>query len=183
MGGESGTAVSGTSTGAKTLAAMVLEAGERYDGTAMRYNDNGRWVESSYEDVVTAAREIAGGLIDQGVEPGDRVAIFSDTRPEWTLADLGIILAGAVVVPVYQTSSAEEAQHVLADSEAKVVFVENEELLKTALEPGKELGVGLSIVFEDRDLDKLRKRGKENLDEVDKRVEAIEPEDIFTIIY
>src|SRR5881275_225056 len=89
VGGESGTAVSGTGTGAKTLAAMVLEAGERYDGVAMRYNDNDRWVESSYDDVVTAAREIAGGLIEQGVEPGDRVAIFSDTRPEWTLADLG----------------------------------------------------------------------------------------------
>jgi long-chain acyl-CoA synthetase len=184
VGGEFGTAVSGTGTGAKTLAAMVLEAGERYeDGTAMRYNDNDRWVESSYEEVVTAAREIAGGLIDQGVEPGDRVAIFSDTRPEWTLADLGIILAGAVVVPIYQTSSAEEAQHVLADSEAKVVFVENEELLKTAREAGKELDVGLYIVFEDRDIEKLRKRGKEHLDEVDKRVEGIEPEDVFTIIY
>src|SRR3954447_3997924 len=183
MGGESGTAVSGTSTGAKTLAAMVLEAGERYDGPAMRYNDNDRWVESSYEEVVTAAREIAGGLIDQGVEPGDRVAIFSDTRPEWTLADLGIILAGAVAVPIYQTASAEEAQHVLADSEAKVVFVQNEELLKTAREAGKELDVGLYIVFDDRDLDKLRKRGGDHLDEVDQRVEAIEPDDVFTLIY
>jgi long-chain acyl-CoA synthetase len=183
VGGEFGTAVSGTGTGAKTLAAMVLEAGERYDGAAMRYNDNDRWVEMSYDEVVTAAREIAGGLIAQGIEPGDRVAIFSDTRPEWTLADLGIILAGAVVVPIYQTSSAEEAQHVLADSEAKVVFVENEELLKTAREAGKELDVGLYIVFEDRDIEKLRKRGKEQLDEVDKRVEGIDPDDVFTIIY
>src|SRR4051812_5043373 len=184
VGGEFGTAVSGTGTGAKTLAAMVLEAGGRYeDGTAMRYNDNDRWGEASYEDVVTAAREIAGGLVDQGGGAGDRVAIFSDTRPEWTLADLGIILAGAVVVPIYQTSSAEEAQHVLADSEAKVVFVENEELLKTAREAGKELDVGLYIVFEDRDLDKLRKRGGDHLDEVDQRVEAIEPDDVFTLIY
>jgi long-chain acyl-CoA synthetase len=132
---------------------------------------------------VEAAREIAGGLIDQGVEAGDRVAIFSNTRPEWTLADLGIILAGAVTVPIYQTASAEEARHVLEDSEAKVVFVENEELLKTAREAANELDVGLYIVFADRDLDKLRKRGKEHTDEVDKRVEDIEPDDTFTLIY
>jgi long-chain acyl-CoA synthetase len=183
MGGTSSTTAEGTGTGAKTLAAMVVEAGERYDGAAMRYSDNDRWIEMSYADLVTAAREIAGGLIDQGVEAGDRVAIFSDTSPEWTLADLGILLAGAVTVPVYQTASAEEAKHVLADSEAKVVFVQNEELLKTAREAAQELDVGLYIVFDDRDLDKLRKRGADQLDEVDKRVEAIEPDDVFTLIY
>jgi long-chain acyl-CoA synthetase len=183
MGGTSSTTADTTGTGAKTLAAMVLEAGDRYDGAALKYNDNDRWVEMSYKDLVTAAREIAGGLIEYGVEPGDRVAIFSDTRPEWTLADLGGILAGAAVVPIYQTASAEEAKHVLADSEAKIVFVENEELLSTAREAGKELDVELYVVFEDRDLDKLREKGREHVDEVDKRVEDIDAEDVFTLIY
>jgi long-chain acyl-CoA synthetase len=183
MGGASSTTTEARGTEAKTLAAMVLEAGERYDGPAQKFSDNDRWIETSYPDLVEAAREIAGGLIDQGVEAGDRVAIFSNTRPEWTLADLGIILAGAVTVPIYQTASAEEARHVLEDSEAKVVFVENEELLKTAREAANELDVGLYIVFADRDLDKLRKRGKEHTDEVDKRVEDIEPDDTFTLIY
>jgi long-chain acyl-CoA synthetase len=183
MGGASSITTAVEGTGAKTLAAMVLEAGERYDGAAMRYSDNDRWIEMSYPDLVAAAREIAGGLIDQGVEPGDRVAIFSDTCPEWTLADLAIILAGAVTVPIYQTASAEEARHVLGDSEAKLAFVQNEELLGTAREAGKELDVGLYIVFDDRDLDKLRKRGKEHLDEVDKRVEDIDADDVFTLIY
>jgi long-chain acyl-CoA synthetase len=185
VGGETGTTAEAKTqgTGAKTLAAMVLEAGERYDGPAMRYMDNDRWTEMSYADLVTAAREIAGGLIEQGVEPGDRVAIFSDTRPEWTLADLGIILAGAVTVPIYQTSSAEEAKHILSDSEAKVVFCENEDLLGTAREAAQELEVGLYILFEDRDLDKLRKRGRECESEVDKRVENLEPDDVFTLIY
>src|SRR4051812_11357059 len=183
MGGASSTTTEAQGTGAKTLAGMVLEAGERYDGAAMRYSDNDRWIEMSYPDLVTAAREIAGGLIDQGVEAGDRVAVFSDTCPEWTLADLGIVLAGAVTIPIYQTASAEEAKHVLSDSEAKVVFVQNEEMLKTAREAAEELDVGLYIVFDDRDLDKLRKRGGDQLDEVDKRVEAIEAEDVFTLIY
>jgi long-chain acyl-CoA synthetase len=183
MGGASSTTADTTGTGAKTLAAMVLEAGERYDGAALRFVDNDRWTETSYKDLVTAAREIAAGLIEYGVEPGDRVAIFSDTCAEWTLADLGGILAGAAVVPIYQTASAEEAQHVLADSEAKIVFCENEELLKVAREAGKELDVELYIVFDDGDLDKLRKKGKDRVSEVDERVEAIEPEDVFTLIY
>jgi long-chain acyl-CoA synthetase len=172
-------------TGAKTLAAMIIEAGERYaDNAALKWGDNDRWVEMSYEELVTAAREIAGGLIAEGVEPGDRVAIFSNTRPEWTLADLGTILAGAVAVPIYQTSSAEEARHVLGDSEASIVFVENEELLKTAREAAKELdGVGPYVVLDDRDLDILRKKGRDRLDEVDKRIEQIEADDVFTLIY
>jgi long-chain acyl-CoA synthetase len=182
VGGEGSTTVEGT--GAKTLASMLLEAGDRYDGAALRYNDNDRWVDMSYEDLITAAREIAGGLIAEGVEPGDRVAIFSNTRPEWTLADLGAILAGAAVVPIYQTASAEEARHVLGDSEAKIVFVENEELLKTAREAAKELDeVGPYVVLDDRDLDVLRKKGRDHLDEVDERVEKIEPDDVFTLIY
>ena len=183
MGGASSTSTEASGTGAKTLAAMVLEAGERYDGVAMRFVDNDRWIETSYADVVEAAREIAGGLIEYEVEPGDRVAIFSDTRPEWTLADLGIILTGAATVPIYQTSSAAEAKHVLEDSGAKIVFVENEELLKRAREAGKELDVELYIVFEDGDLDKLRKKGRDHLDEVDERVESIDSDDVFTLIY
>jgi long-chain acyl-CoA synthetase len=183
MGGTSTAEKAGT--GAKTLAAMIIDAGERYaDNTALKFNDNDRWVEMSYEELITAAREIAGGLIAEGVEPGDRVAIFSNTRPEWTLADLGAILAGAVAVPIYQTASAEEARHVLGDSEAGIVFVENEELLGTAREAAKELDdVGPYVVLDDRDLDILRKKGRDHLDEVDKRIDKIEPDDVFTLIY
>src|SRR4051794_38462256 len=183
MGGTTTAETAGT--GAKTLAAMIIEAGGRHaDSAALKFNDNDRWVEMSYEELLTAAREIAGGLIAEGVEPGDRVAIFSNTRPEWTLADLGTILAGAIAVPIYQTASAEEARHVLGDSEASIVFVENEELLSTAREAAKELDdVGPYVVLDDRDLDILRKKGRDHLDEVDKRIEQIEPDDVFTLIY
>jgi long-chain acyl-CoA synthetase len=162
---------------------MLLEAGERHDGTALRWVDGDDWTDMSYADLVKVAREVAAGLIELGIERGDRVAIFSDTRAEWTMADLGIVLAGATVVPVYQTSSAEEAEHVLSDSEAKVVFVENDELLQRGREAAKELDVEKFVVFEDGDLDKLRKLGSERASEVDERIEAIEPDDVFTIIY
>src|SRR5919205_2964977 len=119
MAGEA-TAERGTGTG--TLAAMALEVVERFDGAALKYKEDGDWKELSYKDLGVAIGGIAGGLIDLGIEPGQRVAIFSDTRPEWTLADLGAVLAGAVVVPIYQTASAEEARHVLEDSGAVLVF-------------------------------------------------------------
>src|SRR3954469_17264336 len=120
---------------------MVLDAVDRYDGTALKYKEGDDWVELSYDDLIGAVRDVAGGLIAADVRAGDRVAIFSDTRPEWTIADLGAILAGATVVPIYQTASVEEAKHVLSDSEAKLVFCENEELLKTAHEAAEDLRV------------------------------------------
>ena len=187
MGGD-GTAVETRGTGAKTLAAMVLEAGDRYDGPALKHHDGDDWVELSYADLVTAAREIAGGLVELGIEPGDRVAIFSDTRAEWTLADLGAILAAATVVPVYQTASVEEARHVLEDSGAKLAFCENEELLKTAREASDGLDIEHFVVFEgDADgattLDALRERGGDAASQVDERARSVEADDVFTLIY
>src|SRR3954464_10049653 len=136
-----GEAVADRGTGTKTLAAMALEAIERFDGPALKYKEDGDWKELSYEDLGVAIGGVAGGLIDLGVEAGQRVAIFSDTRPEWTLADLGGVVAGAQVVPIYHTASEEEAEHVLKDSESRVVFVENEEKLETAREASGDLDV------------------------------------------
>src|SRR3954470_16389455 len=117
MGGT--TAGTKQGTGAADLAAMVVEAAQNHDGAALRYYDGDELKDMSYEDVGKAAREIAGGLIELGVEAGTRVAILSETRYEWTLADLGGILAGAHVVPIYQTASAEEARPVLAESQRR----------------------------------------------------------------
>jgi long-chain acyl-CoA synthetase len=182
MGGDSSTKTQGT--GAETLAGMLLKAVDEYEGSAFKYPDgDDGWAEMSYADVGKAAREIAAGLIAQGIEAGDKVAIFSDTRAEWTLADLGALLAGATVVPIYQTSSVEETKHVLEDSEAKLVFCENDELLKTAKEAASDLEF---IVFEGdgaTTLDQLREKGGDSEDEVDERAEGIEPDDVFTIVY
>src|SRR3954467_9746652 len=68
---------------------------------------------------------MAGGLAARGVEPGDRVAILSGTRPEWALADFGALCAGATVVPVYHSNSPEECEHVLGHSGSSVIFVED----------------------------------------------------------
>src|SRR5262249_59972439 len=67
---------------------------------------------------------VAKGLIAAGIEPGDRVTLMSHTRYEWTLIDYAIWTAGAVPVPVYETSSAEQAEWILSDSGARACFVE-----------------------------------------------------------
>ena len=74
-----------------------------------------------FRDEVTA---LAKGLIAAGIEAGDRVALMSHTRYEWTLIDYAIWTAGAIVVPVYETSSAEQAEWILSDSGARACFVE-----------------------------------------------------------
>src|SRR3954470_8720646 len=183
-----GEAVAERGTGTKTLAAMALEDVERFDGAALKYKEGGDWKELSYEDLGVAIGGGAGGVMDIGVEPGQRVAIFSDTRPEWTLADLGAVLAGAVVVPIYQTSSEEEARHVLEDSGSVLVFCEDAEKLATARKASDGLDVETFVLFEgDEDgalsLSDLAARGSDRESDVRERAGAVSPGDVFTLVY
>jgi long-chain acyl-CoA synthetase len=116
-----------TSSAAATLPEHLLPSFESRQGVAMRVRRDGALHEITFGELVTAAREIAGGLIAHGVRSGDRVAILGNTRPEWTLADLGALLAGATVVPVYHTNSPEECEYVLAHSGARILICEDAE--------------------------------------------------------
>ncbi|MEU8447214.1 AMP-binding protein [Streptomyces globisporus] len=112
-----------------TLAALADWAGARYGGRpALRFRSPDEpkgWQEVSYEQLRTLARGVARGLMGLGVAPGDRAAILAETRPEWTYAHLGVLTAGAVVVPVYPTAGDEEVVWVLGDSGATVVICED----------------------------------------------------------
>ena len=91
-----------------TLGGMALAAAAAHGGAAIREKRDGAWSDTSYSELGASIELVARGLIGLGIEHGDRVAILSETRPEWTLADLGALCAGAVVVPIYQTNSPEE---------------------------------------------------------------------------
>ena len=84
---------------------------------------------TSYAQLGRDVRAIAKGLMALGIQAGDRVAILSNTRAEWTLADFGAICAGATVVPVYQTNSPEECEYVLDHSGAMALFCEDDDQL------------------------------------------------------
>ncbi len=86
---------------------------------------DGRWTPVTAKEFATEVSALAAGLVASGVGPGDRVGLMSKTRYEWTLVDYAVWTAGAVVVPVYETSSAEQLQWNLGDSGAVAVVVES----------------------------------------------------------
>jgi long-chain acyl-CoA synthetase len=90
-----------------------------------RYRRDDGWHEVSWEGMATRVREIAAGLIDMGVEPGDRIALLSGTRPEWMEVDLAILTCGALTIPIYQSNLPAECGYIVVNSETSLVFVEN----------------------------------------------------------
>ncbi len=175
---------------ARTLASLVLDAAAANRGTAMRYASGDGWKKISYPALGEGARQLAKGLIALGVKPGERVAILSNTRPEWTLADFGALCAGAVVVPVYQTNSPEECQYVLEHSGATTIFCEDEAQLVKLREIRDDVPALRHVIAFDGDaedaltMSALRERGEDVADEtLDERIAGIGADDLATIVY
>jgi len=121
----------GRGTKSKTLADLLPLAAQAYgDAAAVRYKDGSGWVDRSFSEVLEIVRPLALGLVELGVQKGDRVSILGNTRPEWTYFDFAALSIGATVVPIYQTNSPEECRYVLENSDAKVVVVEDDEQME-----------------------------------------------------
>ncbi|WP_088314947.1 long-chain fatty acid--CoA ligase [Kineosporia sp. R_H_3] len=103
---------------------LVRAAQERPSSVMFSRRVDGAWQDVTAEQFGAEVVALAKGLVASGVKPGDRVAIMSKTRYEWTLADFAIWSAGAVTVPIYETSSAEQVSWILSDSGAVAVFTE-----------------------------------------------------------
>ncbi len=106
-------------------------AAERPDRVAVRRKDGSGWRNVTARAFADDIAALAKGLIAAGIEPGDRVAIMSRTRYEWSVSDYAIWTAGGVAVPIYETSSASQVEWILGDSGAKGVIVESEGHEKT----------------------------------------------------
>jgi long-chain acyl-CoA synthetase len=191
----SASATSGTdaSTGSRTIADLLPLAAERYgDRVAVKHKQDNAWHDVTVADVAAIAQEIGLGLVDLGVQPGDRVAILCRTRPEWTYCDFGATETGACVVPIYPTNSPEECEWVLSDSGAKAVICEDATQVVKIAEVRDKLPALEHVIVIDPDaapdnaipLRELRARGAHgDRFELDRRIAAIKPEDPFTIIY
>ncbi len=182
--------VDDTETGSKTLAQLVLSSVATHRGPALRYPEGDRWRDMSYAQLGSDVRAIAKGLMALGIEAGDRVAILSNTRAEWTLADFGALCAGTVVVPVYQTNSPEECQYVLEHSGARAIFCEDADQVAKLDDVRADLpDLAHIICFEDEPagvltLDELRERGADVSDEdFEQRAASAQPGDVATIVY
>src|SRR3954452_5414137 len=110
----------------RTMADLASAAGERFgDKVAVRVKRDGDWAEMTYGEVGTIVDEIAAGLIELGLQPGERAAVLANTRPEWTFSSFGISSAGGVVVPIYPTNSPKECALARGDPSAKIVSAED----------------------------------------------------------
>ncbi|KKE99189.1 AMP-dependent synthetase/ligase [Mycolicibacterium obuense] len=147
----------------------------------------GRWTDVTCRQAADQIRSTARGLIAEGVQPGDRVAVLSATRYEWVILDYAILSIGAVTVPIYETSSADQVRWVLEDSGAVLAFVETDAHAQMV----KELHAGLpdlrtvfTIDAAPSALDALAEAGAAtDVAEVDRRRDAIASSDPATLIY
>ena len=146
--------------------------------------------EAGYSSISTVeflaeVQQAAKGLIASGVQPSQAVAIMSRTRYEWTVMDFAIWFAGAVSVPVYETSSAAQMEWILSNSDSVALIVENQEHTDRFGEIKASLPlVRLVMQFDQDCLTELKKRGKEISDEVlEQRRNTAKIHDLATIIY
>ncbi len=165
---------------------------------AFRYHDDGAWRPMTFKEADAAAREIAAGLVARGVVPGDRICVLSQTRLEWVLADVGILLAGGVTVPIYASNTAEQCEFIVRDAGAKLVVVEDEAQRDKLLPLRDRLFTVTGLVqiagappspasaFV-HSLGELRAAGKTWLGthagQLDAHSDTVAPESMFTIIY
>ena len=153
---------------------------------------NGEWVRYSSHDYYKYAHFMAYGLMELGIEPGDRVITISNNCPEWNFIDMALALTGAIHVPVYPTLSTENYLHILRHSEAEAVFVSTKVLLgrlQAALDQleKKPLVFTLSNIEGEHRMLEILKAGIANrekwMPEIERRKQSIQADDWMTMIY
>jgi long-chain acyl-CoA synthetase len=158
------------------------------DAVIFQRQVNGTWTDVTCAAAAAQIRSTALGLIAGGVQPGDRVVIFSATRYEWAILDQAILAVGGVTVPIYETSSAEQVRWVLTDSGAVVAFAETDAHASMIAELAGELPELRRVLQIDgsgpKALDQLAQEGAPvDPAELTARVEALRSKDPATLIY
>jgi long-chain acyl-CoA synthetase len=179
-----------------TVGQMFLERVEQSGSAeAYRYPDGDGWTALTWDDTAQIAFRVAAGLLALGVLPQQRVAIQSNTRIEWLLADLGIVCAGAATTTVYPNSNADEVEYILADSESQIVFVEDHEQAQSIVDRLPHLPDLAKIVQFDGQLDhdfvlgwaELQRAGQRHLTRhptaITDAMNAIDGDSLATLIY
>ncbi|HZO59153.1 MAG TPA: AMP-dependent synthetase/ligase [Solirubrobacterales bacterium] len=194
MEAQTATTPSDAATGSKTLADLLPLAVEKHAAkVAQKFKDQstGEWVDVSYPELGQIAKEVSLGLQELGIDRGDKVGILSNTRPEWTYADFGILATGGTVVPIYQTNSPEECHYVLEHSESVAVILEDQSQLDKIRKVRDQLpSLRHVISMEPLDgddvmsMEELRERGRgRSDDDFKQRVATVEGSDVATYIY
>jgi len=181
-----------------SLPDMLRQSAKKYkDRVAISYKKNGQIVDITYEKFYELTLMVSRGLKKLGVKKGDKVAILSETRPMWSLADFGIMNLGAWVIPIYHTNTPEQVSYILNHSQAKIVIVSDRSQYLKILQirdevPSVELVVAHDRFIPDKKLPTLTfyqltemsvPLEEKEKKEIEKSIDDIDIEDTFTVIY
>ena len=179
-----------------TIVSIVKErVKEHPDRPILRYKEDAIYKDITWGQLGRKVRLLGSFLLDIGIKINDRVAIFSENRPEWVYADLAILSTGGITVPIYATESAKNIEYLLNDSEAEVIFVSGTDRYQRVLSIARNTKIKKIILFKGiesidpiaTEFEEALERGEEKLDlyskVLDERAKAIDGESLVTIIY
>jgi long-chain acyl-CoA synthetase len=162
---------------------------------AARYKSAGKWQDASWEQLGRSGEEVAWGLMSIGVKKGDTISILANTRLEWAVADVGAILAGAVVVPIYQSNTPEEVRFILDNAGVSVVFAEDQKQLGKLRQIRAQVPKVRNVILLEGEgdgawalsLEQLKQRGRGAKpgagDDLEQRIQAQRRDDLSMILY
>src|SRR5438067_73169 len=134
----------------RSIPALFQQTAARQgDAPALFFKAGGGWVPISWAEYSRAVTRVANALLAEGLQPQDRVALWSTNRPEWQIADLAVLHAGAVTVAIYQTLAPDQVKYLLTHSESRVLIVESVQLLQQVLETRGDLPLLRRVILID----------------------------------
>jgi long-chain acyl-CoA synthetase len=190
--------ISENGTEPTTLPKLCLAAIRQYGKRdALNHKRAGEWINIDAETFIERVRAVAVGLAELGIRAGDRVALLSENRPEWSITDLAILSLGAINVPIYTTQAVEQVRYILEDSGARMLFVSGRKVFKHARAGIESVEQLERIIFFDTEavegveramsLETLESHGRERdrrePEIYDRAVERVRSQDTATIIY
>src|SRR5207245_1801964 len=172
-------------------------AAERPDAPALFFKVGQRWVPINWAEYARAVSRLGNALVAEGLQPQDRVAVWSANRPEWQITDLAILHAGLVTVASYQTLAPDQVKYLLSHSESKVLIVDERKLLDQVIQMREELpavrrviliegehpGLEEWVISWEQALRRGDEFGRARPGLLASRWQAVQPEDTASLIY
>ena len=150
---------------------------------------DGKWVPTSTKSMIDQATAFASGLLELGLNPGDKIGLISNNRPEWHIADLGILMAGMINVPIYPTITKEDYEYILTNAEVKLCLVADEDLFEK-VNSIKENVSSLNSIYSFNNLEvcahwtAIKQLGEhKNLERIEEIKSSVKEDDLATLIY
>src|SRR3989454_2102130 len=182
------------SLGFSTVPGMLIHSAvERRKPDAFKFKRSGQWVNVPTEEFLLRVEELSAALLALGINPGDRIAIMSENRLEWAIADYAALSISAITVPIYPTLSAPQVEALICDCEPALIFVSTAELLEKVLSIRHRLPTASVVAFEPignsdvMHFDTLYELGRRSMErcprEFRRKACAIDGDQVATIIY